>query len=355
MKKNLFAEAIYNIMTGRDHSPEILSISKVASGRLREITTDEALSEQPENTLAWPVRATLTTDTPPTHIIGQATSDYLIPPVSPRTVLSQLGITVLQSKSDIRIPNSSAFTSGFKGEISDADDGAGTVSSTSFKSLNNTAMFDLSSLIPTQSPELVPWAIDGALRARDVSIESVVFGLSARTAVAPQGMLYKCTTGTDTKANAVVPTMTNVLGLQETVATAKCFSGNLAYLTSPKGARILRKSPRESGLDSYMLENDGLLCGYPVFVSDQVSDACGADTLGSGLIFGRWSDLCMVNFGAVLITVDKYSQARSAKLRIVLNSYLDIKGLQGTASTGVGTDVDEYALSFASMAIKSAS
>jgi HK97 family phage major capsid protein len=352
MKKqsNLLLEALDNLMYGRPQSRQILSMISDARDNIAEILPSATWDEK--NTIVWPVRGNILTDTPPAATIGQGTSDYFVPPITPRRVLGQIGITSLTSMADLRIPNSSAFTSAWKSEGSDADDGAGTVSSVSFKSLNVTSFVDISKQLPVQSPQVLEWVIDAMQASKDVAIESAIFGLAARSAIQPQGMLYKITSGSTTASNAVTPTMTNILELQKQVADAKCFSGNLGYLTSPKGMRILRKAQRESGLDSYLMENDNLLCGYPVYVSDQISDACGADTLGSGLIFGRWSDLCMVNFGAVLITINPYTLARYGLLRIVLNSYLDIKGLQGSASTGIGTDADEYALSFASLAIK---
>lgn len=184
----------------------------------------------------------------------------------------------------------------------------------------------------------------------DMALDAAVFGKQARSTTIPQGTGYAISTGTDTKAAAVVPDWDDILTLEGTVGAAKALRGSLSYITSPAGAKILKSTYRDTGTTRFLME-DGKMNGYPVYVCDQVIDNAGSDAAGSLLIFGNWEDLAIRDYG-LLVTVDKFSQAINAKVRLVFNWLVDYRGLRGEVSTGSGTDDYEFAHSFSSIAIK---
>jgi HK97 family phage major capsid protein len=342
-KQPSLLETIINIIQKNNQSIETLTLMANAEDSLKNI---EFLAGA--GTFAWPARSALTTAA---GLVADQTP-FLIPPIGTKGVLKSMGATFLRATNNVHVPYSSSFVATLKGETGEAEEGTGTVGSTSFKALRATAWVEFSKQLNLQAgPDLEPWLINGITNAIDRVCEQHFFGIAARTATDPQGIGYKCTVGTDTKENAVVPSASNILALEEEIEGNSCLSGNLAFLTSHKGARILERIPLEAGLDRYLLEN-GRMLGYPVFASPNVSNAAGADGLGALLVFGRMSDLCLVQFGDYWVTINPITYAKTGKLEIVVHAYFDFHGLQSPVTTGSGTQDDEYSLSFASMAIK---
>lgn len=353
--ENLFWQAIMNASQDRKQSAEVLQIMAEGNEDLKNVSPTFQLDHPKEKIFAWPLTRLATADYLATHTAFPADAR------GPRSLMDQLGVTRFTSKANkLRVPVSAKFTQAFKADGTDADDGAptGDLSYIDFSANSIIGQIDISRQFDLQGgPDLQNYVINQMNIARESLIAKQTFGVEARSATAWQGAFYKTTTGADTKASAVIPGKANILDLQKQVADAEAFHGNLAYLTSPKGARILMQTPREAGLDRYILE-DGKMFGFPVYVDENVSDVAGQDGDGSGLIFGDFSSLGVVQFGALLVCVDPYTQARVGKLRLTFHSWFDVRGLQGSYKTdepAATTDPDEYAHSFASICIKSAS
>lgn len=351
----LIWQAIMNASQDRKQSAEVLKIIAEGNEDLKNVSPTFQLDHPKEKIFAWPLTRLATTDYLATH------TAYLADARGPRSLMDRLGIHLFTSKANkLRIPVSSKFIQAFKADGTSADDGAPTdgLSYIDFSANSIIGQIDVSRQFDMQTgSEISDYVINQMNIARETLIAKQTFGVSARSATAWQGMGYKITSGADTKASAVIPGKTNILDLQKQVADAECFHGNLAYLTSPKGARILMQTPRESGLDRYVLE-DGKMFGYPVYVDENVSDVAGQDGDGSLLIFGDFSSLAVVQFGALLVCVDPYTQARTGKIRLTFHSWYDVRGLQGSYKTdepAATTDPDEYAHAFSSIAIKAVS
>ncbi len=354
--ENLFWQAITNASQDRKQSAEVLQIIAEGNEDLKNVSPTFQLDHPKEKIFAWPLTRLATTDYLETH-----TAYNLADARGPRFLMDKLGVTRFTSKANkLRIPVSSKFSQAFKADGTDADDGAPTdgLSYIDFSANSIIGQIDISRQFDLQGgPDLQNYVINQMNIARETLIAKQTFGVEARSATAWQSMGYKISTGADTKKSAVVPGKVNILDLQKQLADNECFHGNLAYLTSPKGARILMQTPREAGLDRYVLE-DGKMFGYPVYVDENVSDVAGQDGDGSLLIFGDFSALAIVQFGALLVCVDPYTQARIGKIRLTFHSWFDVRGLQGTYKTdepAATTDPDEYAHSFSSICIKAVS
>jgi hypothetical protein len=104
----------------------------------------------------------------------------------------------------------------------------------------------------------------------------------------------------------------------------------------------------------FLCDVTGKVNSYPLLVTNSCSGIASTDNTGDLLVFGNWKDLCICEWGGADITVDPYTLAVNGLVRITINYYVDAKGLRGAAntSTHAATDPDQYAISFASIAIK---
>lgn len=261
------------------------------------------------------------------------------------------GALIIPGSEDLSVPlfgttNTFAFTAENDNAPEDQD-----ISNITFVPCRIAGYKDISTLFfqPHNEGLLEVW-LRKATAYLDLALDKAVFGKQARSTTIPQGTGYAISTGTDTKAAAIVPDWDDILTLESTVGAAKALRGKLAFVTSPAGAKILQSKYRNTATSHFLME-DGRMAGFPVHVCDQVIDNAGSDAAGSLLIFGNWEDLAIRDYG-LLVTVDKFSQAINAKVRLVFNWLVDYRGLRGEVSTGAGTDNYEVAHSFSSIAIK---
>jgi hypothetical protein len=286
---------------------------------------------------------------------------FIFPALSEKLILVAAGATFLPDlPGSISLPTQSGITVAWKGQHeAPVSEGAGSIGFVDFSATGRlTAFYDIpmTALVKaSKSPTLDQWLLNNMITKVAEVLERTVLGVAARDSDAPQGMGYKCTTGTDTKAAAVAMSLyaakEAVITLEKKVDDNGALKGKLAYITSGKGSRLLKTNRKENGFPESLLEK-GLLNDYPVFASSVVSDIAGSDAAGSLLVFGNWQDLVIAQFGGYDVIVDYITLARLAQVRITVHSFFDVKGARGSVSTGIGTDADEYGLSFASMAIK---
>lgn len=259
-------------------------------------------------------------------------------------------------KFDAKVPAPSSFSVAWKGENTDAADSAGSASSVSFTPKRATGYMDVSRLLlQAGGPDNEQWLTDILLTKLAALVDSTVLGVAAGSTSQPQGMGYKITTGSDTKAAAVVPDFDTLLTLEKTVHDNNALppNGSGAYITSALGAQILKKKKVEEGFDTRLLQN-GIANSYPVFATNAASDAAGSDAAGSLLVFGNFQDLGIALWPTV-ITVDPFVRALAGIVRITVSMMVDVKGLRGSYKTDEDpalTDADEYSYAFSSAAIK---
>jgi hypothetical protein len=167
-------------------------------------------------------------------------------------------------------------------------------------------------------------------------------------------MGYAITTGAETKRNAIVPTYSDIVALEEAVSGLTVPIENYAFITNPAGRRILRKIYKDEDAGGEPVYKDGKINDYPAFISNLVSGQAGADGLGNLLLYGNWKDLAILQFGAYDIIADPFTLKKQGKIQLNINAYFDFKGLRGSLPTSaVGqTQPNDYAISFSSLAIK---
>jgi len=280
----------------------------------------------------------------------------ILPPLVNKLILAQAGATFLTGLvGNVSIPSYSGTTVKWKGEVTAADDGVGAFSEVNLSPKRLTAYLDVSKLFLAQdSVGAEALLLDNIASAVARKLESTILGVEIGSADQPQGMGYKITTGADTKENSAVPTFALIVSLETGVDTANAAVGKLAYITNAGGRGILKSIEKNANAGAESLLEKNEMNGYPVLVTNGASAIAGDDDTGDLLVFGNWTDLCIGQFGSYDIVVDPYTVAINGQVRITINAYFDAKGLRGTAATDVhGVTVpDEYAVSFASMALK---
>lgn len=273
----------------------------------------------------------------------------ILPPLTDKLILAKAGATYLTGLvGNVSIPAYAGTTAGWKGEVAAADDGGGKFTEVEFSPKRLTAVVDVSKLFLAQdSVGAERMLLDNIANAVARKLESTILGTATASATQPGGMAFGITAG-DTDA-VVSPTHAVIVGMETSVDTSNALDGKLGYLTNGTGRGIL-KSVIEgpSGVGRWLLEN-GEMNGYPVYVSNSASSACGAGSSGNLLVFGNWADLCICQWGGYDITVDPYTVANEGQVRIVINAYFDAKGLRGNIASGSG--YDDYNVSFAKKAI----
>ena len=286
--------------------------------------------------------------------IGGSDSAPLLPSIENYIdLVRDLGATFMTSEQALKtIPplgSVAALTAGENEEIAEGASAIATLSMTAHRISYSQPVSKL--LLRLGGPSFNDLFIRAIMEGISKKLQDLILGVQARSETVNQGMLYKITSGTDTTLEDGIPTRITIENHINEVADLGYLTGKLAFVTNGRGRSILAKLPVETGHPARLLEN-GKLNGYPCFISNSVSNACGSLGVGTGLIFGNWQDLLICQIGPWNITIDEMTQARASKAVVTVTGFFDALGARGSASTGSGSDANEYHGSFASRAIK---
>ena len=279
----------------------------------------------------------------------------IIPPLLSKLIFRTVGVTWMDGLvGNVSMPSYTGTAVGWKSEVAAADDGSGTFGEVDLSPKRLTGYIDVSKQFLLQdsvgAEQLLLSNIADAVARK---LESTILGVAAGSATQPQGMGYKITTGADTQLAGAVPTHATLVALETAIDASNALQENLAYITNATGRGMLKSILRTATYGEEYLCEDNIINGYPLLVTNSVSNAAGSDAK-TLIVFGNWKDLVIGQWGGFDITVDPYSLAKEAQVRITINAFFDARGLRGAASTDVHgvTQDDYYAVSFASLAIK---
>jgi len=274
----------------------------------------------------------------------------IIPPLADKLVLAQAGATFLTGLvGDVSIPSYAGTSVAWKTEVEAAADGGGAFSEVTLTPKRLTAYVDVSKLFLAQdSVGAEQLLLSNIAEAVARKLEATILGNEAGSATQPQGMAYQMNSGATASAPAIVPTWTTIVGMETAVDTANALQENLGYLTNAAGRGILKSIDKGTDTGEMLCENN-MVNGYPLYVTNSASAAADSGHTGNLLVFGNWKDLIIAQWGGYDITIDPYSKAATNQVRIVINTYVDAKGLRGT--TGTTVNENQYAYSFAVKAI----
>lgn len=224
-------------------------------------------------------------------------------------VLEKAGMTIItDAKGNLSIPNYSGSNCGWAGETAAAQDGKGTFADVEYTPKRLTAFIDVSKqLLAQDSLGVEQMLMNDIVKAVSDKIEATVLGEGAGDTNTPAG-LYKAA------GTAVAMSYAKIVEMEQALED-KNVSGNFKFIVNPATKAKMKTTPIAAG-DSRMIMEGGEANGYEVLTT---SNAKGA-------LFGNFADLVLVMWGnAFDITVDPYSQAANGKVRLVVNTYVDVK------------------------------
>jgi len=291
------------------------------------------------------------------YLIGTI-QDYIINPITEKSVFIQAGALFMPKQiEDVKVPSFSGILASWVDDETEpeSDGDEITISGTSFAPKRLYICLDVPrSLLVQGGIEAEMWLRDNITAALAAKVDATMGGIAASGTNKPQGMGYAITTGMDTKQNAIVPTYSDIVALEEAVDGLNVPIENYAFITNPAGRRILRKIYKDETAGGEPVFKDGKINDYPAHISNLVSSQAGADGLGNLLLYGNWKDLAILQFGAYDIIADPFTLKKQGKIQLNINAYFDFKGLRGSAPTSATeqTQDNDYAISFSSLAIK---
>lgn len=115
---------------------------------------------------------------------------------------------------------------------------------------------------------------------------------------------------------AASPTFIEIVAMESLVAADNALIGNLSYICTPADYGTLKTTSKDSGSGQFVVNPDGLMNGYNVVRSNQVTSG--------DFYFGNFADLLIGLYGSLDITVDPYSLSNTGSVRIVALQTCDV-------------------------------
>lgn len=239
----------------------------------------------------------------------------IVEPLRDRLVLAQAGATILTGLvSDIDIPTYSGSTSNWANENDSATDGAGTFSKKTMKPKRLTSILRVSRQMLVQDS----LGVEAMLRADLINsisskFEATILGGESTSAEKPDGLF----TGYVTPSEGL--SWKGIVKLETDVDLANALMGNTKYIMHTSLVGLAKTTLKNEGVSGYIMSENGQMNGYDTLCTNAVYKS-GTDY---GALFGNWADLLIGQWGALDLTVDPYTEADKAFVRIIVNSYWD--------------------------------
>lgn len=246
-----------------------------------------------------------------------------------KLVVVQAGARLMSGLTgNISIPRLTGGSVTWPGETGDSADFAASFDAVTMSPKRATAYQELSKQLLIQSTYDVEQIIRGDM-VRAIALAVDAAAIEGGAANTPTGILMTSGIGEvkcDAATGAAI-TWQDIIDLEKEVAVDNADMGSLAFLTNPKVRGKLKNT--HVGTDQRMIwsEDGNSLMGYPAFVTTQVpSDLDAGVTTGvcSAVIFGNFSDLILGQWGGLDITVDPYTAAKSAQVKVYIDSFWDV-------------------------------
>lgn len=314
-------KSIRDYVEGRGASDATLAILEQGKGEM----ANAGLSYRGQIILPMEYRAIInaTTNSQGEYVVAEDKMN-LIGALRENLVAVKAGASLLSGlKGDVSIPVYAGTTSAWKGENTDAADGAGAFSEVTMSPKRLTTYIDVSKMLLAQdsagAEQLLLSDLNGSILAK---LESTIFGTASGSTTQPAGVFYGVSyTSTGSTSWA------KIVALESAVDTSNALMGKLAYISTPSLKGTFKTTAKDSGSGIFIASEGGQVNGYPLYASSAVASG--------KVMFGNFADLLIGSWGAIDITVDPYTQAGKGAVRLVVNSYWDV-AKRRTASFAYG-------------------
>ena len=240
----------------------------------------------------------------------------ILEPLRAKNVLVEAGAKYLTNLvGDVQVPIMSATNVGWAGEVADAASGDPTFSHVTLQPKRLTAYIDLSKQFIAQDSLAAEQLIrEDLVKAINSKLEATILGAGSGTTTEPQGMF-------DAISATSVSAFSGICDLEADIEDAN-INGNCVYVMSNKAKAALRAMAKSSKSTQLVFEK-GEVDGTKAINTSHVQ--------GKKYLYGDFSNLAIGQWGAIDLTVDPYTLARSGQIRLVVNAYFDAKILRPTA------------------------
>ena len=247
-------------------------------------------------------------DTAGGNLISTQLSSDFISLLRNASVLAQTGSTVLTGLSgNISIPRQgSSQTAYWVGEGSNVTESDITIEQVNMTPRTIGAMTDISRKLLIQSSLDVESLVRQSL-AQTVALEidrAALYGLGSSSE--PLGLHNTTGIATENVGNND-PSFGDVVNMESDIAVANALTGSLAYVTRANIAGAMKVKTKDSGSGRFVNE-DGVVNGYPLYVSNQVESG--------DIWYGDWSQLIIGYWSGLDLQVDPYTGGASGNVRV---------------------------------------
>ena len=228
-----------------------------------------------------------------------------------RLVLTRLGAEFIHVTGRSVIPTYSGSTTTWEGENVSAGNGKGTFSKKELTPKRITTKLTVSRQLIAQNGNVDDFIASDLAEAVAEAVEGAVFGKHEHTDTKPDGFF---TGGGYITGTA---TLSSLFEMEEKV---KNNGMPMAYCLNPTLERIFKSIERGKGAVIYA----GACDDYPYIATDAVPSVdIDTSDAGYGIIFGRWSDLVIAQWGAIEILINPYTAAINNEMEFIVNAYFD--------------------------------
>lgn len=242
----------------------------------------------------------------------------ILEPLRAKNVLVEAGAKYLTNLvGDVQVPIMSATNVGWAGEVSDAASGDPSFSHVTLQPKRLTAYIDLSKQFIAQDSLAAEALIrEDLVKAINSKLEATILGSASGDTTQPQGMF-------DAISATSVANFADVCDKEADIEDANV-NGDCVYVMSNKAKAAFRNMAKSTKSTQLVMEN-GEIDGTKAINTSHVE--------GKKYIYGDFSNLAIGQWGAIDLTVDPYTLARSGQIRLVVNAYFDAKILRPSAFT----------------------
>lgn len=145
----------------------------------------------------------------------------------------------------------------------------------------------------------------------------------------PEGILNNADVNTVTTGGTL--TRAHLIEMRKAIQSLNADKGTLKYLTNPDVEAYLNNLLVDAGSGNFVWDaaQTDKLMGYGAKTSTLMPNDLSSSN--SGMIFGDFSKLFIMQWGGRSISVDPYTSLKNAQVEVVLDSYYDIKVVQPEA------------------------
>lgn len=257
----------------------------------------------------------------------------LIMALRPKLVLAQMGAKTFGGMvNNLDLVKGTSTAVAWEAEDGDANETASTTSKISVSPKRLSAFSAISKqLLMQTSPGLQDDVMNDMLNAIAQAVELAAINGAGSSSNQPLGILGTSGIGSVVGGtNGANPVWSHITQLEAAVEIANADQNALAYLTNNKVKNQLKNTKLDTGSGLFIWpQNSNELNGYPAFTSNLVPhNLTKGSTTGvevcSAIVFGDFSNLHIYNWGGMDITVDPYTLAGKAQIKLVVNTWWDV-------------------------------